>query len=165
MTINFRQLFCFGRATECNRTRTERERERDREREIEREWERERAKTLFQFYGLVKLLLLQEEAEEGGIKVENLIVNQTNGFDKQNAFGAADSLSQKKVYQRGNEVWKCQRDYTIKLPSLTRSALGVVLVKRMTKICWAPDSFPIHPRLLRQGRFKPCLRPDYFMLL
>ena len=29
----------------------------------------------------------------------------------------------------------------------------------------APDWSPIHPRLLRRSRFKPCLWPDYLQLL
>ena len=132
--------------------------QRQRESVCERERVRERERRhYFNSMVLLNFCYFKKKQKKGGIKVGNLIVNQTNGFDKQNAFGAADSLSQKKVYQRGNEVWKCQGDYTIKLPSLTRSALGVVLVKRMTKICWAPDSFPIHPRLLGQGRFKLAL--------
>ena len=53
---------------------------------------------------LLNFCYFKKKQKKGGIKVGNLIVNQTNGFDKQNAFGAADSLSQKKVYQRGNEV-------------------------------------------------------------
>ena len=28
----------------------------------------------------------------------------------------------------------------------------------------ASDCSPIHPRLIRQGRFKPCLLPGYFLL-
>ena len=40
-----------------------------------------------------------------------------------------------------------------------------VKVKRLTKICWHLIAPPIRPRLLGQGRFKPCLRPGYFLLL
>ena len=47
--------------------------------------------------------------------------------------------------------------------SQTRSPWGVQ-VKRLTKICWHLSCFPMHPRLLRQGRFKPCFRPGYFLL-
>ena len=42
--------------------------------------------------------------------------------------------------------------------SQTRSPWGVQ-VKRLTKIYWHLICSPIHPRLLGQGRFKPCLRP------
>ena len=48
--------------------------------------------------------------------------------------------------------------------SQTRSPWGVQ-VKQLTKICWhLTCSPPIHPILLWRGRFKPCLRPGYFLL-
>ena len=45
----------------------------------------------------------------------------------------------------------------------TRSPLGLQ-VKQLTKICWHLICSPNHPRLLGWGRFKPCLRPVYFLL-
>ena len=47
--------------------------------------------------------------------------------------------------------------------SQTRSPWGVQ-VKQLTKICWHLICSPIHPRLLGQGRFKPCFEPGYFLL-
>ena len=37
-------------------------------------------------------------------------------------------------------------------------------MKQLTKICWHLICSPIHPRLLRRGRFKPCFEPGYFLL-
>ena len=47
--------------------------------------------------------------------------------------------------------------------SQTRSPLGVQ-VKQLTKICWHLTCSPIHTRLLGRDRFKPCVRPGYFLL-
>ena len=40
-----------------------------------------------------------------------------------------------------------------------------VQVKRLTKMSWQPMNHLSYLRLLEQGRFKPCLGPDFRLLL